>query len=69
VENVAASDSFFEHGGTSLTAIRVAREIWDALGVEVAVHTVFELPVLADLAAEVERRALAVLDAEEGGTE
>lgn len=69
VRNVAASDSFFEHGGTSLTAIRVAREVWDALGVEVAVHTVFELPVLADLAAELERRALAVLDTEEGGTE
>ncbi|MCX4580497.1 amino acid adenylation domain-containing protein [Streptomyces sp. NBC_01571] len=69
VENVAASDSLFELGGTSLTAIRVVREIWEALGVEVAVHTIFELPVLADLAAEVERRALALLDAEEAETE
>ncbi|MGW2089588.1 phosphopantetheine-binding protein [Streptomyces sp. NPDC001880] len=63
VKDVAASDSFFDLGGTSLTAMRVAAEIWDALGVDVSVRTVFALPVLRDLAAEVEQRALAALDA------
>ncbi|MFF1488653.1 amino acid adenylation domain-containing protein [Streptomyces sp. NPDC058319] len=63
VKDVAASDSFFDLGGTSLTAMRVAGEIWDALGVDVSVRTVFALPVLRELAAEVEQRALAALDA------
>ncbi|MFB6504328.1 MULTISPECIES: amino acid adenylation domain-containing protein [unclassified Streptomyces] len=63
VEDVSASDSFLDLGGTSLTAMRVAAEIWDALGVDVPVRTVFALPVLRDLAAEVERQALAALDA------
>ncbi|MEU4096168.1 amino acid adenylation domain-containing protein [Streptomyces sp. NPDC026673] len=65
-ERVTASDSFFELGGTSLTAIRMTREVHDALGVQLPVRSVFELPVLIDLAAEVERHALALLDAEGG---
>ncbi|MFF8917963.1 amino acid adenylation domain-containing protein [Streptomyces sp. NPDC015032] len=67
VKDVAASDSFFDLGGSSLTAMRVAAEIWDALGVDVSVRTVFALPVLRDLAAEVEQRALAALDASAPG--
>ncbi|MFE6664952.1 amino acid adenylation domain-containing protein [Streptomyces sp. NPDC057697] len=63
VKDVSASDSFLDLGGTSLTAMRVAAEIWDALGVDVSVRAVFALPVLRDLAAEVERQALAALDA------
>ncbi|MFF2654333.1 amino acid adenylation domain-containing protein [Streptomyces sp. NPDC058045] len=70
VSEVAASDSFLDLGGSSLTAMRVSAEIWDALGVDVSVRTVFALPVLRELAAEVERRALAALDASaSGGTE
>ncbi|MGC0417230.1 amino acid adenylation domain-containing protein [Embleya sp. AB8] len=65
-EQVTAADSFFDLGGSSLTAIRLTREIQDALGVQLPVHSVFELPVLTDLAADVERRALALLDAKGG---
>ncbi|MGV9649882.1 amino acid adenylation domain-containing protein [Streptomyces sp. NPDC003554] len=66
VQGVAASDSFFDCGGSSLTAIRVTREIFDALGVDISVRTVFEFPVLVDLATVVEQRALAALATEEG---
>ncbi|MDH6222143.1 condensation domain-containing protein [Streptomyces pseudovenezuelae] len=65
VERVAASDSFFDLGGTSLAAMRLTSEVWEALGVELSVRTVFELPVLSDLAEVVEQRALAALDQED----
>jgi hypothetical protein len=63
-ERVAASDSFFEIGGTSPAAMRLSREVWEALGVDLAVRTIFDLPVLEDLAEVIEQRALASLDEE-----
>ncbi|MFG2421471.1 hypothetical protein ACGFWD_20790 [Streptomyces sp. NPDC048448] len=42
------------------------REIFDALGVDFSIRTVFELPVPVDLATVVEQRALAAPATEEG---
>ncbi|MFG2421479.1 amino acid adenylation domain-containing protein [Streptomyces sp. NPDC048448] len=63
-ERVSLTDSLFDLGGNSLIAMNVISEIREALGVKMPLRTVFELSVLADLSAEVERRALALLDAE-----
>ncbi|MFI7673440.1 amino acid adenylation domain-containing protein [Actinophytocola sp. NPDC049390] len=49
--DVAADDDFFAVGGHSFAAVRVAGRLGEALRRDVAVRTVFEHPVLADLAA------------------
>ncbi len=50
LDRVGVDDHFFEIGGHSLLAIRVAARIRAALGVEAPVHALFETPVLTDLA-------------------
>ncbi|MEV0425772.1 amino acid adenylation domain-containing protein [Micromonospora sp. NPDC050495] len=49
---VAADDDFFAVGGHSFAAVRVAGRLAEALRRDVPVRTVFEHPVLADLARE-----------------
>ncbi|MGW9267501.1 AMP-binding protein, partial [Gordonia terrae] len=51
VERVGATDSFFELGGNSLSAMRVSARVGDALGVEVSVRDVFEAPSVRELVA------------------
>ncbi|MEQ0559938.1 amino acid adenylation domain-containing protein [Amycolatopsis sp. NEAU-NG30] len=51
---VGADDDFFAVGGQSFAAVRVAGRLSEALRRDVAVRTVFEYPVLADLAAALE---------------
>ncbi|UUV30784.1 amino acid adenylation domain-containing protein [Amycolatopsis roodepoortensis] len=48
---ISADDDFFAVGGHSFAAVRVAGRLSEALRRDVAVRTVFEHPVLADLAA------------------
>ncbi|MFJ8912673.1 amino acid adenylation domain-containing protein [Amycolatopsis sp. NPDC102389] len=52
--DVGADDDFFAVGGHSFAAVRVAGRLGEALHREVSVRTLFEYPVLADLAAELE---------------
>ncbi|MEV0973248.1 amino acid adenylation domain-containing protein [Microtetraspora glauca] len=58
---VWADDDFFALGGHSFAATRVAGRIREALGLAVAVRLLFERPVLADFAAELERLLVAEL--------
>ncbi|MFB9687436.1 amino acid adenylation domain-containing protein [Amycolatopsis plumensis] len=57
VAEVGADDDFFAVGGQSFAAVRVAGRLSEALRRDVAVRTVFEYPVLADLAAALESGA------------
>ncbi|MFT4126208.1 MAG: amino acid adenylation domain-containing protein [Gordonia sp. (in: high G+C Gram-positive bacteria)] len=50
VEEVSVTDSFFDLGGNSLSATRVAARLSDALDTEVAVRALFDAPTARDLA-------------------
>ncbi|HEX6373984.1 MAG TPA: amino acid adenylation domain-containing protein [Longimicrobium sp.] len=56
VERVGATDDFFALGGHSLLLMRMAARLQAVFGLEVSIRTVFALPTLEALAAEVERR-------------
>jgi amino acid adenylation domain-containing protein len=58
---VGAGDDFFALGGHSLLAARVAARLRAALELEVPIRTLFDHPVLADLAAAVEDLLVAEL--------
>ena len=61
---IGALDHFFDSGGNSLLATKVAARISDRLEVELPLRTVFEAPVLRDQAAILETILLTELEGE-----
>ncbi|GAB08435.1 putative non-ribosomal peptide synthetase [Gordonia araii NBRC 100433] len=51
VERVSVTESFFDLGGNSLSATKLAARAGDALGADIAVRDVFEAPTVRDLVA------------------
>jgi amino acid adenylation domain-containing protein len=51
IDHVGRHDNFFDLGGHSLNAIRVAARLREALVAEVAVRTIFDKPTVVELAA------------------
>ncbi|MET7798192.1 amino acid adenylation domain-containing protein [Streptomyces decoyicus] len=62
VEHVGVHDNFFEAGGDSLLAVRMASRINAAFGTEVSPRTLFDRPTIAETAIEVEEQILAELE-------
>ncbi|GAB1510163.1 non-ribosomal peptide synthetase [Actinophytocola sp. KF-1] len=60
VDKVGAHDNFLELGGNSLRGMRAMAQIRNRVDVDVPMRALFSFPVVADLAAEIER----ILDAE-----
>ncbi len=56
---VASSDNFFLLGGHSLMGAQVLARVHDAFGVEIQLRTLFDIPTVSGLAAEIERLILA----------
>src|SRR6185369_2760926 len=60
VDRLGVEESFFEHGGHSLAAMRLVARIREALGTELPLHRVFEAPTVAALARAVAGEARSV---------
>lgn len=56
IDTVAGGDDFFERGGHSLSATRVAARIRDRLGIQVGLRLLFEHRRLTDLAAAIRQQ-------------
>jgi amino acid adenylation domain-containing protein len=54
IEQIARHDDFFELGGHSLLALRVMTQMKQALSTDVELRSIFEYPVLTDLARALE---------------
>ncbi|WP_143965713.1 non-ribosomal peptide synthetase [Gordonia zhaorongruii] len=57
VDRIGVTDSFFDLGGNSLSAMRLAARAGDALGADVSVRDVFESPSVRELVAATAGRA------------
>lgn len=54
IKKVGADDSFFDLGGHSVLAMQVVSAVRDSLSVDLPLRTMFEAPVLTDLAQNIE---------------
>ncbi len=62
IERIGTQDNFLALGGTSLAAIRLAARMEEAFELEVPVNKIFELPTIAELAADIESTILMLLE-------
>ena len=60
VERVSVTESFFDAGGNSLSAMRLVARVGEALDVEVSVRDVFDAPTVRELVAVVAGRSSAL---------
>ena len=63
IEGVGVEDDFFELGGHSLLGTRVIGRLRAEFGVELMVDAIFRAPTVAALAAEIEEKLLAAVEA------
>ena len=54
-ESIGPGQDFFELGGHSLLATQLASRVREAFGIELPLRAIFETPVMADLAARIDR--------------
>jgi acyl carrier protein len=62
LDRVASSDNFFLLGGHSLMGAQLLARVHDAFGVEIQLRTLFDIPTVAGLSAEIERLIMAKLE-------
>jgi len=58
-DKVASSENFFLLGGHSLMGAQLLARVHETFGVEIPLRTLFEVPTVSGLAAEIERNILA----------
>jgi amino acid adenylation domain-containing protein len=66
IEGVGIYDNFFDLGGNSLAAMQLATHVWDHMGAELALGSIFEHPTIAQLVEQLQfggpgRKSLPVL--------
>ncbi|MCD6377048.1 MAG: amino acid adenylation domain-containing protein, partial [Caldisericaceae bacterium] len=54
IDNIGANDNFFDLGGHSLSATQLVSRIRNAFDVEIPIKTIFEFPILEELALQIE---------------
>jgi amino acid adenylation domain-containing protein len=59
LDRVASSDNFFLLGGHSLMGAQLLARVHDAFGVEIQLRTLFDIPTVSGLSAEIERLIMA----------
>lgn len=62
IEQVGIDDNFFLLGGTSMMGTQLIVRVHDAFGVDMPLRTLFQMPTIRLLSAEIERRILAMFD-------
>jgi acyl carrier protein len=63
LEQVSVDDNFFLLGGHSLLGTQLIAQVRGAFGVELALRTLFDSPTIEQLAFEIERLAMARIEA------
>jgi acyl-CoA synthetase (AMP-forming)/AMP-acid ligase II/acyl carrier protein len=62
VERFGVEDSFFDLGGDSVLAAQIVARVGQALGIDVPLLTLFEVPTIAAMAAVLERQLIEAAD-------
>lgn len=63
IDNISITDSFFELGGDSLTAISLCAKIYSELNVQIFVKDVLENPIIKDLSDVIKNNSLKIKNA------